>query len=186
MRFRLWNLRQGFLLGLFMVSQTCCSSLSIPIVMITFGSLWLKRKGVRSDIFPLYKANRSETPEDLIPQFDLLRKLCVVLGLKIIENQVMRLMTLLLVPLDVLPQKFQRLSFFLQTKIWCNLSIIMFIWLIQLNKKNRWNCSYWKIWCSSQFGNRCSVSHGDTSDNIPGAPGIGPKQQLTSYKLMVL
>ncbi|SVB84302.1 uncharacterized protein METZ01_LOCUS237156, partial [marine metagenome] len=34
------------------------------------------RENFRNKIFPNYKANRGETPEDLIPQFDLIKK-CV-------------------------------------------------------------------------------------------------------------
>ena len=32
------------------------------------------RKTFRNDIYPLYKSNRGAPPEDLIPQFDLIRK----------------------------------------------------------------------------------------------------------------
>ena len=32
------------------------------------------RKNFRNNIYPNYKANRGETPEDLIPQFDLIKE----------------------------------------------------------------------------------------------------------------
>ena len=38
------------------------------------------RKTFRSDIFPEYKANRSEPPEDLIPQFALVREATAALA----------------------------------------------------------------------------------------------------------
>ena len=43
------------------------------------------RKTFRSDIFPEYKANRSEPPEDLIPQFALVREATVALALPAVE-----------------------------------------------------------------------------------------------------
>ena len=43
------------------------------------------RKTFRSDIFPDYKANRSEPPEDLIPQFALVREATAAMALPAIE-----------------------------------------------------------------------------------------------------
>ena len=43
------------------------------------------RKTFRSDIFPDYKANRSEPPEDLVPQFALVREATAALALPAIE-----------------------------------------------------------------------------------------------------
>ena len=43
------------------------------------------RKNFRNDIYPDYKANRSETPEDLIPQFDYIRKSVDAFNLPSIE-----------------------------------------------------------------------------------------------------
>ena len=43
------------------------------------------RKTFRSDIFPEYKANRSEPPEDLIPQFALVREATAALALPAVE-----------------------------------------------------------------------------------------------------
>jgi DNA polymerase-1 len=43
------------------------------------------RKNFRYDIYPEYKANRSETPPDLIPQFPLIREAAAAFGLPGIE-----------------------------------------------------------------------------------------------------
>ena len=38
------------------------------------------RRNFRNDIYPEYKANRRETPPELIPQFPLIRKACETLN----------------------------------------------------------------------------------------------------------
>jgi len=43
------------------------------------------RKTFRSDIYPEYKANRSEPPEDLVPQFALVRAATIALSLPLLE-----------------------------------------------------------------------------------------------------
>ena len=43
------------------------------------------RKTFRSDIYPEYKANRSEPPEDLVPQFALVRAATRALSLPLLE-----------------------------------------------------------------------------------------------------
>jgi len=45
------------------------------------------RATFRNDIYPEYKANRSETPEDLIPQFALIREATAAFGLESVELQ---------------------------------------------------------------------------------------------------
>ena len=39
----------------------------------------------RNEIYPLYKANRSETPEELIPQFPLIREACQAFNVPVVE-----------------------------------------------------------------------------------------------------
>lgn len=44
-------------------------------------------KNFRHDLFPEYKAKRKETPEDLVPQFDLVRDVVRSLGISIVEKE---------------------------------------------------------------------------------------------------
>ena len=43
------------------------------------------RKTFRSDIYPAYKANRSEPPDELVPQFSLVREATTALSLPLVE-----------------------------------------------------------------------------------------------------
>ena len=45
------------------------------------------RKNFRNNIYPEYKANRSETPEDLIPQFSFIREAVKAFNLPSIEME---------------------------------------------------------------------------------------------------
>ena len=45
------------------------------------------RKTFRNDIYPEYKANRSDPPEDLIPQFDLIKKVLLVFNIPSIQSE---------------------------------------------------------------------------------------------------
>ena len=53
-----------------------------PYMAVIFDAA---RKNFRNDIYPAYKANRNETPEDLIPQFPLIRKATEAFDLPAIE-----------------------------------------------------------------------------------------------------
>ncbi|HNS43969.1 MAG TPA: DNA polymerase I, partial [Alphaproteobacteria bacterium] len=45
------------------------------------------RKNFRNDIYPAYKANRPPPPEDLIPQFPLIREASEAFGLPTLEME---------------------------------------------------------------------------------------------------
>ena len=45
------------------------------------------RHTFRNDIYQDYKANRSETPEDLIPQFPLIRDVCRAFDVPLVEKE---------------------------------------------------------------------------------------------------
>ena len=44
------------------------------------------RKTFRNDIYPEYKANRGETPEELIPQFPIIREACKAFDIPMVEK----------------------------------------------------------------------------------------------------
>jgi DNA polymerase-1 len=58
------------------------SSLKIDYIILVFDS---GKKSFRSDIYPEYKANRSAAPDDLIPQFSIIREATSALNIKFIE-----------------------------------------------------------------------------------------------------
>ena len=59
------------------------ASLEVSHVAVVFDS---GSKTFRNDIFPAYKANRPPCPEDLIPQFSIVREAAESLNLAILEK----------------------------------------------------------------------------------------------------
>ena len=47
----------------------------------------MKISNLRNNLFEFYKANRSEPPEDLIPQFSLIREATEAIGLPVVEME---------------------------------------------------------------------------------------------------
>lgn len=60
----------GAVLGFTNMILKLLTDMHAPSIAVIFDAA---RKNYRNDIYPDYKANRSETPEDLIPQFPLIR-----------------------------------------------------------------------------------------------------------------
>ncbi|HCS23607.1 MAG TPA: DNA polymerase I [Rhodospirillaceae bacterium] len=60
------------------------SEMHVPNIAVVFDA---KRKNFRNDIYAEYKANRSETPEDLIPQFPLIREATEAFSIPRIEME---------------------------------------------------------------------------------------------------
>lgn len=61
----------GAVLGFVNMITKLLTDLNAPSIAVIFDAA---RKNYRNDIYPEYKANRSETPEDLIPQFSIIRE----------------------------------------------------------------------------------------------------------------
>ena len=137
------------------------------------------RENFRNEIYPNYKANRGETPEDLIPQFDLIKK-CVE-AFKIPQLEIEGYEA------DDIIATYSELA----TKL--NLSS-----LIVSSDKDLMQLVNDKVEMLDPMKNRkiaieqveekfgvkpnkviqIQALTGDKIDNIPGAPGIGPKTAL--------
>ncbi len=72
----------GAVLGFTNMLVKLLAELQAPYVAIIFDAA---RKNYRNDIFPEYKANREAPPEDLIPQFELIRKATCAFDLPCLE-----------------------------------------------------------------------------------------------------
>ena len=60
------------------------TDMHVPSIAVIFDA---KRENFRNEIYPEYKANRDETPEDLIPQFDLIREATEAFSIPAIEME---------------------------------------------------------------------------------------------------
>ncbi len=134
------------------------------------------RKNFRYDIYPEYKANRGETPEDLIPQFPLVRDAAIAFGLPAIELEGYEADDLIATYANQAIEK------------GCNITIVSSDKdLMQLVNDNVKMLDPMK----DKYINRDEVIEkfgvppeqvidvqalaGDSTDNIPGVPGIGVK-----------
>lgn len=72
----------GAVLGFTNMILKLLTDMHAPSIAVIFDAA---RKNFRNDIYPEYKANRSETPEDLIPQFPLIRQATEAFDIPAIE-----------------------------------------------------------------------------------------------------
>ena len=134
------------------------------------------RKNFRNDIYRDYKANRSDAPEDLIPQFDLIRKSVKAFNLPSIEMLNYEADDLIATYSEQILQQGAKVTIVSSDKD-----------LMQLFKKNVriYDPMKNKFISKEDVVNKFGVDAnkvidvqalaGDTSDNVPGVPGIGVK-----------
>ncbi len=72
----------GAVLGFCNMMVKLLKDLRAPYIAVIFDAA---RKNFRYDIYPEYKANRDETPADLIPQFGLIREATKAFGIPALE-----------------------------------------------------------------------------------------------------
>ena len=145
----------------------------------------VSRKTFRNDLYKDYKANRSSPPEELIPQFDLIRDATRAIGLPVIEMEGFEADDLIATYATLAPDVNKKAIIVSSDKD-----------LMQLVNYNTLMLDPMKqIWINDQivfekFGvypNKVidvQSLAGDSSDNIPGVPGIGIKiaaQLINTY-----
>lgn len=158
------------------------SEMHVPNIAVIFDA---KRKNFRNDIYAEYKANRSETPEDLIPQFPLIREATEAFSIPGIELEGYEA--------DDLIATYARLA---REKGWPVTIVSSDKDLMQLVRdgvrmmdpmKNKFMGEADVI---EKFGVTpdkvvdVQALAGDSIDNVPGVPGIGIKtaaQLITEY-----
>lgn len=133
-------------------------------------------KTFRHEKFPSYKTNRPPVPEDMKPQFPLLRELCEALNLKALEKEgyeaddVIATLTR-----EALEEDYEVWIVSGDKDLMQLVSDRVCIYdakenrkLTAVNVKDKWGVD------PSQLLDLLSLM-GDNSDNVPGVPGIGPK-----------
>ena len=134
------------------------------------------RKTFRNEIYSDYKANRSEAPEDLAPQFEYIRKSVLAFNLPSVELVNYEADDLIATYTDQILKKGAKVTIVSSDKD-----------LMQLYKKNvriydpMKNKFITEEDIQKKFGVNSSkvidvqALAGDSSDNVPGVPGIGVK-----------
>ena len=134
------------------------------------------RKTFRNDIYSDYKANRSEAPDDLAPQFEYIRKSVLAFNLPSVDLPNYEADDLIATYVDQILKKGARVTIVSSDKD-----------LMQLYKKNvrifdpMKNKFITEEDVFKKFGVDASKVidvqslAGDSSDNVPGVPGIGVK-----------
>ena len=134
------------------------------------------RKNFRNDIYPDYKANRSDAPDDLVPQFEYIRKSVIAFNLPSVE--------LINYEADDLIATYTEQVLMKGGKVTIVSSDKDFMQLYQKNVRI-YDPIKNKFITPEDINNKFGVEPkqvidvqalaGDSSDNVPGVPGIGIK-----------
>ena len=134
-----------------------------------------KRQNFRNEIYPEYKANRRETPEELIPQFPLIRQACDALNVPWLEMEGYEADDLIATYADLATKQGWKTTVISADKDLMQLMTDS-VSLYDPMKK--------KMLTTTDVQNKFGVTPdkvvdvqslmGDSTDNIPGANGIGP------------
>lgn len=134
------------------------------------------RKTFRNDLYPEYKANRSETPEDLIPQFPIIRQACKAFGVPSLELKEYEADDLIAAYTDTALQKHMEVIIVSSDKDLMQLvgpSVRLYdpmksVFIDESKVVEKFGVHPTQVIDVQALA-------GDASDNIPGVPGIGVK-----------
>jgi len=134
------------------------------------------RENFRNEIYSKYKANRSETPEDLIPQFDLIRKCVESFNISQLELKGYEADDIIATFTNIAQQKNINSLIISSDKDLMQLVSDKVQMLDPMkNKKVGIKEVVEKFGVKPDKVIQIQALTGDKTDNIPGAPGIGPK-----------
>ena len=135
-----------------------------------------KRQNFRNEIYPEYKANRRETPEELIPQFPLIRQACDALNVPWLEMEGYEADDLIATYADLASKQGWKTTVISADKDLMQLMTDSVALYDPMKKK---------MLTTTDVQNKFGVTPdkvvdvqslmGDSTDNIPGANGVGPK-----------
>ena len=134
------------------------------------------RRTFRNEIYSEYKANRSEPPEDLRPQFDIIKRVPIAFNLPSIEYPGFEADDLIASYAKKGKSKKKKITIISSDKDLMQLLDTSVSMIDPLKKKE-----ITKENVIEKFGVgpekviEVQALSGDSSDNIPGVPGIGPK-----------
>ncbi|KAL3802920.1 hypothetical protein ACHAWO_003552 [Cyclotella atomus] len=149
-----------------------------PRVVLVFDS---KGDNFRHELYPEYKANRGPCPEDLIPQFDLVREAADAFGIVQVQAEGYEADDVIAtlakraveegVDVDILSGDKDLMQLITPSEQIPSVHMIDPMHFDRVSHDDvmkKWGVS------SEKLGDVLALA-GDSSDNIPGAPGIGPK-----------
>jgi DNA polymerase-1 len=142
------------------------------------------RKTIRHEMYPEYKAHRSETPEDLIPQFSLIRDACKAFSVPSVELDRYEADDLIASYAEFAKQKGYEVIIVSSDKDLMQLVDDQVYMFDPLKNKNIKQAEVFeKFGVGPDKVIDAQALAGDASDNIPGVPGIGPK---TAAELLLI
>lgn len=146
-----------------------------PVIYVVFDAA---RKNFRHDLYPDYKANRAECPEDLVPQMPFFPKIASAMGFHVLLKEGFEAD-------DIIATIIKQ---YLKESLIQDLTIVSADKdLTQLvnSQVTMWDPMRDRIFNESEVEKHFGVKPkqirdylsivGDSSDNVPGAKGIGPK-----------
>ncbi|MFN3312945.1 MAG: DNA polymerase I [Hyphomonas sp.] len=139
----------------------------------------------RNDIYPLYKANRSDPPEELVPQFPLVRRASLAFAAHAIEQTGFEADDLIATYARLAEAKGARVTIVSSDKDLMQLVSDRVLMLDPMkNKLMGRDDVFEKFGVGPEGVVDVQALSGDSVDNVPGAPGIGIKtaaQLISEY-----
>lgn len=139
-----------------------------------------KRKNFRHDIYPEYKANRSAPPEDLVPQFPLMRDACQAFNIPALEQEGYEADDLIAAyTKKALQEGFKVVIISSDKDLMQLVSDQVVLYDHMKNTYVHPEQVLEKFGVPPEKVLDVLALAGDSSDNIPGVPSIGPKTAAT-------